>query len=116
MNGLGEQAVLNYEVQAAHAEPLSIFGYQERFAEYRYRDAEICGKFRSDDPQSLDIWHLSQDLPPTVALNSSFIQEQVPFERISAVPSEPPLLVDMYFNYKHTRVMPMRSNPGIDKL
>lgn len=116
LNGLGEQAVLRKEVVAqGTAVDEEVFGYQERFAEYRYKDSEVTGKFRSNDPQSLDIWHLSQELSsPT--LTSLFITENPPIERVVAVPSEPQFLADMFFRYNHVRPMPMRSNPGIDKL
>lgn len=117
LNGLGEQAVLNKEIfaQGLPADD-NVFGYQERFAEYRYKDSEITGKFRSNDPQPLDVWHLSQSFGALPSLNSSFITEAVPMARVLAVNTEPAFLSDMFFDYKHTRVMPMRSNPGITRL
>lgn len=116
LNGLGEQAVLRKEVvaQGTTADE-EVFGYQERFAEYRYKDSEITGKFRSNDPTTLDVWHLSQQLAsPT--LDVGFIQENPPIQRVVAVTTEPQFLADMFFRYNHVRPMPMRSNPGIDKL
>lgn len=116
LNGLGEQAVLRKEViaQGTSADD-EVFGYQERFAEYRYKESEVTGKFRSNDPQTLDIWHLSQELS-NPELTPLFIQDQPPLARVLAVPSEPQFLGDMFFKYNHVRVMPIRSNPGIDKL
>ena len=117
LNGLGEQAVLNQEVYAqGTSADTDVFGYQERFAEYRYKDSVITGKFRSTDPTTLDIWHLSQKFTALPGLNSTFIEEGVPMARVLAVPTEPSFLFDASFDYTHVRVMPMRSNPGIDKL
>lgn len=117
LNGLGEQAVLNREVFAqGTAADTQVFGYQERWSDYRYKDSEITGKFRSTYAQSLDIWHLSQEFGALPALNSSFIEENVPMDRILAVTDESDFLADMHFSYNHVRPMPMRSNPGINKL
>lgn len=119
LNGLGEQAVLNKEIyaQGTAADELA-FGYQERFAEYRWRNSQISGKFRSTDPQSLDVWHLSQEFGSLPPLNASFIQENIPMDRVLAVntSTEPAFIMDANFSYNHVRVMPTRSNPGIDKV
>lgn len=118
LNGLGEQVVFNEEVYAqgtsADKEP---FGYQERFSEYRYMDSEITGKFRSTAPTSLDVWHLSQEFGSLPALNSSFITEDVPMDRVLATgDTEPAFLMDASYSYRHVRPMPIRSNPGITRL
>lgn len=117
LNGLGEQAVYNKEIytQGTTADE-EVFGYQERFAEYRYRNAEIIGLFRSQVPSTLDVWHMSREFGSLPTLNSAFITEAVPIDRVLAVTSEPAFLSDMYFSYTHVRPMPIRSNPGIDKL
>lgn len=117
LNGLGEQAVLNREIYAqGTSDDTEVFGYQERFAEYRYKDSEITGKFRSTAAASLDIWHLSQEFGALPALNSSFIEENVPMDRILAITDESDFLADIHFSYNHVRPMPIRSNPGIDRL
>lgn len=116
-NGLGEQAVLNREIYAdGTSTDVAVFGYQERFAEYRYKDSEITGKFRSTAATSLDIWHLSQEFGSLPALNSSFITEDVPMDRVLAVNTEPSFLMDVSYSYNHVRPMPIRSNPGITRL
>lgn len=116
LNGLGEQAINMAEVCATGtASDFNAWGYQERFAEYRYKASEICGKFRSTAAGTLDVWHLSQKLV-TPTLNSAFIEENVPMSRVVAVTTEPTFLMDMSFDYTHVRPMPIRSNPGIDKL
>lgn len=116
-NGLGEQAVLNREIFAAgEAADLNVFGYQERWSEYRFKQSEITGKFRSNDPQTLDIWHVSQYFGTRPNLNGLFIEEHVPMDRVLAVTDEPQFLMDMAFQYNHVRPMPIRSNPGITRL
>lgn len=117
LNGLGEQAVLNQELYASGtATDTQAFGYQERFAEYRFKNSEITGKFRSTDPTTLDVWHLSQKFGSLPSLNSSFIEETVPMARVLAVNTEPSFLFDAAFDYMHVRPMPIRSNPGITRL
>jgi len=111
---LGEQAVLNKEIFCdGTANDELVFGYQERYAEYKYKPNLVTGKFRSNDPASLDLWHLSQDFATVPALNSSFIQESPPMERVLAVPSEPHLILDAYFDLDCVRPMPMYSVPGM---
>lgn len=117
LNGLGEQAVLNHEVVAdGTSNDQVVFGYQERWAEMRFKNSEVTGKFRSNDPQSLDVWHLSQEFGSPPSLNETFITENVPMDRVLAVSDEPNFLGDLFFSYRHVRPMPIRSNPGIDRL
>lgn len=117
LNGLGEQAVLNQELFASGTSTDSqVFGYQERFSEYRFKNSEITGKFRSTDPQTLDVWHLSQKFATLPGLNGSFITESVPMARVLAINTEPSFLFDASYDYMHVRPMPIRSNPGIHRL
>lgn len=117
LNGLGEQAVLNQEIYATGtATDTQAFGYQERFSEYRFKNSEITGKFRSTATTPLDVWHLSQKFGSLPALNDTFIQEAVPMSRVLAVTTEPSFLFDANFSYNHVRPMPIRSNPGITRL
>jgi hypothetical protein len=111
---LGEQAVLNREIYAqGTAADDEVFGYQERFAEYRYKPSLITGKMRSQDPQSLDIWHLAQDFTSLPTLGPDFIVENPPVERVVAVQDEPEFLFDSYFSLKCARPMPVYSTPGL---
>ena len=111
---LGEQAVLNKEIFAnGSAADDQVFGYQERYAEYRYKPSMITGVMRSDAANSLDNWHVAQDFASLPALNASFIEENPPIDRVVAVPSEPDLLFDAYFNLKCARPMPVYSVPGL---
>jgi len=110
---LGEQAILNKEiyVQGTSADT-DVFGYQERYAEYRYKPSEIHGEFRSTYATSLDQWHLAEEFGSLPALNAAFIVQNTPIDRAIAVSSEPHLLFDAYFSYKHARPMPVYSVPA----
>lgn len=112
---LGEQAVLLKEIYATGdtKQDNSVFGYQERYAEYRYKPSVICGKFRSNIKGNLDMWHLSQYFETAPKLNPEFIEEDVPIKRIIAVPSEPQFLIDIGFKYTTVRPMPMFGTPGL---
>jgi hypothetical protein len=111
---LGEQAVLSKEIYAdGTANDDDVFGYQERFAEYRYKPSQITGQFRSTYATSLDAWHLSQEFSSRPTLNETFIEDNPPFDRVIAVPSEPHLIFDSYFDLKCARPMPTYSVPGL---
>jgi len=121
LSHIGEQAVLNKEIYAQGASVVDgdeivddqVFGYQERYAEYRYKPSVITGDFRSVADQPLDIWHLAQEFESLPELNGTFIEENPPVDRIIAVPSEPHILLDAYFNLKTARPMPTYSVPGL---
>nr|WAX26147.1 MAG: major capsid protein [Army ant associated microvirus 5] len=110
---LGEQAVLNKEIFAqGTADDDKVFGYQERWAEYRYYPSLITGKFRSNAEGTLDAWHLSQNFKTLPALNSDFIKEATPIERAIAVTDEPHFIFDSFFDIRVARPMPLYSVPG----
>ena len=111
---IGEQAVLNKEIyaQGTSADD-DVFGYQERFAEYRYKPSQITGKMRSSAATSLDSWHLAQEFSALPVLNTSFIEENPPVDRVIAVTDEPHMLLDMFFDLKCARPMPTYSVPGL---
>lgn len=119
---LGEQAILNKEIYAqgsgvTDANGLvvddKVFGYQERWAEYRYAPSMITGKFRSTVQAPLDQWHLAQEFGSLPALNADFIVDNPPLSRVVAVPSEPAFLVDIYYKVRAARPMPVYSVPGL---
>lgn len=112
---LGEQAIELREIYAqGSADDFKVFGYQERYAEYRYKPSQITGKFRSSVVDgSLDKWHLSQYFQNAPTLNEEFITEKPPINRIIAVPSEPQFLLDIGFRYTSVRPMPMFGTPGL---
>lgn len=112
---LGEQAVLEKEIFATGDTTLddSVFGYQERYAEYRYKPNLITGKMRSTDPNTLDVWHLAQKFTNAPVLNNEFITENVPLKRVLAVQNEPELILDCWFDLSCVRPMPVYSVPGL---
>ena len=111
---IGEQAVLNQEIFAdGTAADQDVFGYQERYAEYRYKPSIVTGAFRSNAAATLDAWHLAQDFAALPSLNASFIVENPPVDRVIAVPTEPHFLFDSFFKYHCARPMPVRSIPGL---
>lgn len=112
---LGEQAIELREIYAQGTEAdTSVFGYQERYAEYRYKPSQITGKFRSSvTGGNLDVWHLSQFFSNAPTLNEEFITENPPIKRIIAVQDEPEFLIDIGFRYTTVRPMPMFGTPGL---
>lgn len=144
---LGEQPVLNkeiylqgYQLNSSTGEktPVAIngqtdndvFGYQERYAEYRYKPSLITGAFRSTpyrsnyqssggnsfgNTSSLDVWHLAQAFSTLPTLSASFIEVNLPLDRVLAVSSSvaPPFLFDSFFKVKAVRPMPTYSIPGL---
>lgn len=111
---IGEQAVLNKEIylQDTSADD-EVFGYQERYAEYRYKPSLITGAFRSTAAAPLDGWHLSQEFTQLPVLGTTFIQENPPMSRVIAVDTEPDFLFDAYFDLRCARPMPMFGVPGM---
>lgn len=112
---LGEQAIELREIYAQGSEAdKTVFGYQERYAEYRYKPSQITGKFRSSvTGGNLDVWHLSQFFKNAPTLNEEFITENPPIKRIIAVQDEPEFLLDIGFRYTTVRPMPMFGTPGL---
>lgn len=112
---LGEQTVLRKEIYCTGdpEEDDIVFGYQERFAEYRYKPSKITGLFRSSAAGTLDKWHLSQNFVAPPFLGNAFIQENPPVDRVIAVPSEPHFLLDTYTKLTCARPMPVYSVPGL---
>lgn len=120
---IGEQAVLTQELYAVNPatdtgstgtpDNHKVFGYQERFAEYRYKPSKITGLFRSNAAGTLNVWHLSQTITSLPTLSSSFIVSDPPIDRVIAVPSEPHFIFDSFFDYKCARPMPIYGVPGM---
>lgn len=114
---LGEQAVLNREIYIdattiGAGTDDDVFGYQERFAEMRYKPSKITGKLRSNDTATLDAWHLGIEFGTQPTLDDTFIEENPPVDRVIVTPSEPHFIFDSYIGLKHTRPMPTYSVPG----
>lgn len=114
---LGEQAILNKEIYVTgNSTDSDVFGYQERWAEYRYNPSLITGLFKSTSAGTIDGWHLAQKFTSLPTLNSTFIQENPPVSRILAVGSAAngqQFLLDTFFNNRVARPMPLYSVPGL---
>jgi hypothetical protein len=114
---LGEQAILNKEIYVrGDANDNSVFGYQERWAEYRYYPSRISSLFRSTASGTIDAWHLSQRFTSLPTLNTTFIQDNPPVSRVVAVGSQAngqQFIFDSFFDCKKARPMPMYSVPGL---
>jgi hypothetical protein len=116
---LGEQAVRNDELYATGtATDLTTFGYQERWAEYRYRTSKITGLFRSTSAGNIDEWHLAQQFGSLPTLNSTFITMATPGIRVlaaGALANGLQVLFDSVFTINCTRPIPTYSVPGLDR-
>lgn len=114
---LGEQAVLNKEIYVrGDANDNGVFGYQERWAEYRYNPSRISSLFRSTAAGTIDGWHLAQRFTSLPTLNNTFIQDNPPVSRVVAVGSAAngqQFIFDSFFDVKKARPMPMYSVPGL---
>jgi hypothetical protein len=114
LSTIGEQAVKNKEIYAqGSAADETTFGYQERYAEYRYKPSSITGKFRSNATGTLESWHYAQEYAALPLLGDSWIQvTDTNVQRTLAVASEPQFIFDSLFKLKCTRPMPVNSIPG----
>ncbi len=120
LSGIGEQSVLNKEIWSdGTANDELVFGYQERYGEYRRANNRLSGLFRPDAPSTLAAWHLSEDFATLPALGATFIEANtgVPLDRAIAVNTEPHFIADFYFDIKAARPMPTYGIPGnLDRL
>jgi hypothetical protein len=114
---LGEQSILNREIFCdGSANDLNTFGFQERWAEYRYNPNQITGLFRSTTAGTIDIWHLAQRFTVLPTLNSTFIQESPPLSRVLAVgagANGQQIIMDTFWSITAVRPLPMYSVPGL---
>lgn len=122
---IGEQAVLNKEIYAQGSAVVDssdrvvdnkVFGYQEAWAEYRYKPNIVTSEMRSSYAQSLDVWHLGDDYESLPALSDSWIREdKTNVDRVLAVNSTVAnqLFADIYIKNFTTRPMPVYSIPGL---
>lgn len=114
---IGEQSVKNKEIYAqGNAKDDEVFGYQEAWAEYRYKPNMVTGEMRSAYAQSLDVWHLADDYNALPTLSDAWIREDKSnVDRVLAVKSSVSnqLFADIYVKNLCTRPMPMYSIPGL---
>jgi hypothetical protein len=115
LQNIGDQAVLQQEIFLSDndsAADATVFGYQERYAEYMYMPSLITGKLRPAYATPLDYWHLSQEFASAPTLSQTFIEENPPIDRVVAVTSEPDFVLDVHFDATLVRPMELHSIPG----
>lgn len=112
---IGEQAILNKEIYAqGNAKDNEAFGYQEAWADYRYKPSKVTALFRSNANQSLDSWHYAQDYSALPTLSTAWMEQtDTEMKRTLAVQNQPDFIADFYFMNKTTRCMPVYSIPGL---
>lgn len=114
---LGEQAVLNKEIYCdGSANDNNVFGYNERWAELRYKPSQVSGLFKSTSAGTIDGWHLAQKFTALPTLNTTFIQDTPPMSRVLAVGASAngqQFILDGFFDSKVARPLPMYSVPGL---
>lgn len=111
---LGEQPIYKRELFIEDdATDNEVFGYQERYADYRWMPSKVTGKFRSDVSGSLDLYHLSEDFAASPALNQTFVEDATPMSRVTTVDSEPDFIIDGRFDLRVARILPVRPVPSL---
>jgi len=112
---LGEQAILNKEIFVTNsgATDNAVFGYQERWAEYRMKQSRVVGTFNPDAAGNLGFWHLAEDFSAVPPLNTAFVNDNTPMGRITTTVSQPDFLLDLWFDYKCARPIPVYSVPSL---
>jgi len=115
LSHLGEQTIRNSELFVSNLKATDddTFGYMPRYDEYRFKQSQITGLFRSSAVNTLDFWHLAQDFSALPVLDKAFIEDNPPIDRVVAVPSEPDMLLDVYFKIKAARPLPLYGTPGL---
>ena len=117
---IGEQPIYNREIYAQGNEiDDEVFGYQEAWADYRYKPNQVSGEFRSNDENTLDFWHLANDFSSLPTLGEDFIKETTAnLDRALTVPSatQDQFIADFYFDAVAVRPMPPHSIPGLKRL
>lgn len=117
---LGEQAVLNREIYAQGTDKdEEVFGYQEAWADYRYRTNMVTSEMRSTYAQTLDAWHYADKYDSLPTLSSSWIKEGTEnIDRTLAVQSSNShqFICNFFFDQSWTRPMPVYSVPGLDTI
>lgn len=113
---LGEQEILSEELYAdGTAGDQDVFGYQERYAEWRYKPNQLVSTMRSSHSLSTEIWHLAQDFASRPTLGATFIEENAPWDRVQVVSNDPSFIVDGHFAFRCARPLPTYSVPGLSR-
>ena len=111
---LGEQPIYNKELfLVGDATDDNVFGYQERYADYRYKKSLITGEFDPNHSVSLDFWHLAEDFSGQPSLNQTFIEDQTPMARVTTVDTQHDFIVDGRVDLRVARILPVRPVPTL---
>ncbi len=113
---LGEQAVLKKELFVTNdgaTTDETTFGYQERWAEYRFKQSKIIGNLNPDSAAAISHWHLAEDFAAAPALNQTFIEDQTPMDRVTTTDTSNQFLADIWFNYRWATPVPVHSVPAL---
>lgn len=113
---IGEQPVYNYEIYytgESSDSPTGVFGYQERFAEYKQSYNQLTGNMRSQSPTSYDVWHVAQEFSGLPTLGDTFIRENPAVDRVIATPFIDQWIADMHFDVRAARCLPVYGVPGL---
>lgn len=111
---LGEQPIYDRELWVANdSTDDGVFGYQERWAEYRQKFSQVGGYFNPDVAGSLSFWHVAEDFASRPALNSTFVEDATPLDRVITSTDAEHFILDLWFNYKCARPIPVHSIPSL---
>lgn len=116
LQNIGDQAVLQQEIYLSDNNPTAdntVFGYQERYAEYMYLPSFVTGKLRPAYATPYDYWHLSPELGSAPTLSQTFLEEDAPIDRVVAVTTEPDFVMDIDIQATLVRPMSLHSIPGM---
>lgn len=116
LQNIGDQAILQQEIYLSDANAsadATVFGYQERYAEYMYLPSFITGKLRPAYATPYDYWHLSPELGSAPTLSQTFMEEDAPIDRVVAVTTEPDFVMDIDIQATLVRPMSLHSIPGM---
>lgn len=114
---LGEQGVLNKEIYVSNSSATddAVFGYVPRWEEMRWKPSEVVGLFDPNVSGTLSFWHLAEDFGSLPTLNQTFIEDQTPMARVTTVDSQPDFAMDLWFNLKAARPMPVHAIPSLGR-
>ena len=113
---LGEQSIYKKELFVSNdgaTTDNTVFGYQERWAEYRYKPSRVVGNLNPDSASALSFWHLAEDFASAPSLNQTFIEANTPMDRVTTTDTGNQFLADIWFNYKSARPIPVHSIPSL---
>lgn len=113
---IGEQPILSKELYAYNLKPDDVFGYQEAWADLRYRPSQVTGQLSSQAGDGLDIWHFADNYANAPILSGEFLEENVGFvDRTLTAPHTTidNFIVDIYHKLSAIRPMPLYSIPGL---